>query len=108
MHTSRFQLGLIACSSLALGIALSSSEAVGYPASAVSMATGYLVMHGGRRALKDHERRCARTACRFPTAAAAGLTPLPATSGGDPIPLGVVNAASTGDASFRRGARTEL
>ena len=79
-----------------------------FAASAVSMATGYLVMHGGRRALKDHERRCARTARRFPTAAAAGLTPLSATSGGDPIPLGVVNAASTGDASFRRGARAEL
>ena len=47
MHTSRFQLGLIACSSLALGIALSSSEAVGYPASAVSLGSNPIVSSTG-------------------------------------------------------------
>lgn len=43
MVTSRFQLGLIAALSVALGFSLASSDAVGYPAgSAVSMGTNPL------------------------------------------------------------------
>jgi len=37
MQTSRFQLGLMATLAVGLGFSLSSSEAVGYPATAVSM-----------------------------------------------------------------------
>jgi hypothetical protein len=49
MQTSRFQLGLIATLAVGLGFSLASSDAVGYPASAISRgsnpivsATGYL------------------------------------------------------------------
>jgi len=47
MQTSRFQLGLIAFLSLALGVALSSSEAVGYPAAAVSTGSNPIVSSTG-------------------------------------------------------------
>jgi hypothetical protein len=48
MQTSRFQLGLIAFLSVALGITVSSSEAVGYPAgSAVSTGSNPIVSATG-------------------------------------------------------------
>jgi len=48
MQTSRFQLGLIATLAIGLGYALSSAEAVGYPAgAAVSMGSNPLWSYGG-------------------------------------------------------------
>ena len=49
MQTSRFQLGLIAVLALSLGTALSSSQAVGYPAGvAVSAGTNPVTSGGGQ------------------------------------------------------------
>ena len=47
MQTSRFQLGLIATLAAGLGFSLSSSEAVGYPASAVSFGSNPVWSKGG-------------------------------------------------------------
>ena len=48
MQTSRFQLGLIATLAVGLGFALSSSEAVGYPAgAAVSLGSNPIFSAGG-------------------------------------------------------------
>ena len=48
MHTSRFQLGLIATLAMGLGFSLSSSEAIGYPAGAVvSTGSNPVVSVGG-------------------------------------------------------------
>ena len=47
MQTSRFQLGLIATLAAGLGFSLSSSEAVGYPASAVSSGSNPVWSAGG-------------------------------------------------------------
>ena len=47
MQTSRFQLGLIATLAVGLGFSLSSSEAIGYPASAVSLSTNPVWSVGG-------------------------------------------------------------
>ena len=48
MHTSRFQLSLIATLAVGLGFSLSSSQAVGYPAgAAVSLGANPLWSHGG-------------------------------------------------------------
>lgn len=47
MQTSRFQLGLIATLSVGLGFSLSSSEAIGYPAAAVSMGSNPVWSVGG-------------------------------------------------------------
>ena len=48
MHTSRFQLGLIATLAVGLGFSLSSSEAIGYPSgAAVSMGANPLWAQGG-------------------------------------------------------------
>jgi hypothetical protein len=47
MQTSRFQLGLIATLAVGLGFSLSLSDAIGYPASAVSLATNPVWSVGG-------------------------------------------------------------
>ena len=47
MQTSRFQLGLVATLAAGLGFSLSSSEAVGYPASAVSSGSNPVWSVGG-------------------------------------------------------------
>ena len=47
MQTSRFQLGLIATLAVGLGFSLASSDAVGYPSTAVSMGTNPLWSKGG-------------------------------------------------------------
>jgi len=48
MHTSRFQLGLICTLAIGMGFSLSSSEAVGYPASAaISMGVNPVWSLGG-------------------------------------------------------------
>ena len=48
MHTSRFQLGLIATLAMGLGFSLSSSEAIGYPAGpVVSTGSNPVVSVGG-------------------------------------------------------------
>ncbi len=46
MQTSRFQLGLIATLAVGLGFSLASSEAVGYPAGAVSLGSNPVVSSG--------------------------------------------------------------
>ncbi len=49
MHTSRFQLGLLATLALGLGLSLASSQAIGYPAgAAVSLGSNPVVSTGGR------------------------------------------------------------
>ena len=47
MQTSRFQLGLVATLAVGLGFSLSSSEAVGYPAAAVSLGNNPVFSSGG-------------------------------------------------------------
>ena len=47
MQTSRFQLGLIATLAIGLGFSLSSSDAIGYPASAVSLGSNPVWSVGG-------------------------------------------------------------
>jgi hypothetical protein len=47
MHTSHFQLGLIAALAVGLGFSLASTDAVGYPASAVSYGESPVVSMGG-------------------------------------------------------------
>jgi hypothetical protein len=47
MQTSRFQLGLIATLAVGLGFSLSLSDAIGYPASAVSLGTNPVWSVGG-------------------------------------------------------------
>jgi len=47
MQTSRFQLGLIATLALGLGFSLASSDAVGYPASAISSGSNPIVSATG-------------------------------------------------------------
>ena len=47
MHTSRFQLGLLATMALGLGFSLASSQAIGYPAAAVSHGENPVQSFGG-------------------------------------------------------------
>jgi hypothetical protein len=48
MHTSRFQLSLVAALSVGLGLSLSSSDAIGYPAgAAVSLGSNPVTSTGG-------------------------------------------------------------
>ena len=54
MQTSRFQLGLIATLAMGLGLTLSSSQAIGYPAgAAVSLGTNPVWAYGGTEYLSS-------------------------------------------------------
>jgi len=48
MHTSRFQLGLIATLALGLGFSMASSNAIGYPTGAISLGTNPLFATAGQ------------------------------------------------------------